>query len=200
MHSQNKEQNHGEYLGGESRLQFVAPEAEKQAHNCQRQKAKDHYNLWPHGPMDHIYSQAVSGHGSLPTSSRNPEWLRSASQQGHNPRTTPLGKHTTHLRLWQPPQDPAGSPVGLALPRVQQTRTNSPGKCTITSGCSDTPVWPNHTEHSPHILAALAVPFPLHSTTELLLLSHFVSDLCDPIDSSPPGSPVPGILQARTLE
>ena len=24
--------------------------------------------------------------------------------------------------------------------------------------------------------------------------------LCDPIDSSPPGSPVPRILQARTLE
>ena len=24
--------------------------------------------------------------------------------------------------------------------------------------------------------------------------------LCDPIDSGPPGSPVPGILQARTLE
>ena len=24
--------------------------------------------------------------------------------------------------------------------------------------------------------------------------------LCDPIDSSPPGSPVPGILQATTLE
>ena len=24
--------------------------------------------------------------------------------------------------------------------------------------------------------------------------------LCDPIDSRPPGSPVPGILQARTLE
>ena len=24
--------------------------------------------------------------------------------------------------------------------------------------------------------------------------------LCDPIDASPPGSPVPGILQARTLE
>ena len=24
--------------------------------------------------------------------------------------------------------------------------------------------------------------------------------LCDPIDSSPPGSPVPGILQARILE
>ena len=24
--------------------------------------------------------------------------------------------------------------------------------------------------------------------------------LCNPIDSNPPGSPVPGILQARTLE
>ena len=26
------------------------------------------------------------------------------------------------------------------------------------------------------------------------------STLCDPIDGSPPGSPVPGILQARTPE
>ena len=26
------------------------------------------------------------------------------------------------------------------------------------------------------------------------------STVCDPIDGSPPGSPVPGILQARTLE
>ena len=24
--------------------------------------------------------------------------------------------------------------------------------------------------------------------------------LCDPVDSSPPGFPIPGILQARTLE
>ena len=33
------------------------------------------------------------------------------------------------------------------------------------------------------------------------LLSHFSRvRLCDPIDGSPPGSPVPGILQARTLE
>ena len=35
----------------------------------------------------------------------------------------------------------------------------------------------------------------------LLLLSRFSRPtLCDPIDSSPPGSAVPGILQARTLE
>ena len=34
----------------------------------------------------------------------------------------------------------------------------------------------------------------------LLLLSHFSPTLCDPIDGSPPGSPVPGTLQAGTLE
>ena len=35
----------------------------------------------------------------------------------------------------------------------------------------------------------------------LLLLSHLSClTLCDPIDGSPPGSPVPGILKARTLE
>ena len=36
---------------------------------------------------------------------------------------------------------------------------------------------------------------------QLLLLSHFSRvRLCDPRDGSPPGSPIPGILQARTLE
>ena len=35
----------------------------------------------------------------------------------------------------------------------------------------------------------------------LLLLSRFSRvRLCNPIDGSPPGSPVPGVLQARTLE
>ena len=36
----------------------------------------------------------------------------------------------------------------------------------------------------------------------LLLLSRFKScpTLCDPIEGSPPGPAVPGILQARTLE
>ena len=42
-----------------------------------------------------------------------------------------------------------------------------------------------------------------------ILINHWLSPakslqlcptLCDPIDSSPPGSPIPGILQARTLE
>ena len=34
----------------------------------------------------------------------------------------------------------------------------------------------------------------------LLKLLQLCLTLCDPIDGSPPGSPVPGMLQARTLE
>ena len=43
---------------------------------------------------------------------------------------------------------------------------------------------------------------PLLAMLLLLLLSHFsrVPILCDPIDGSPPGTPVPGILQARTRQ
>ena len=37
-----------------------------------------------------------------------------------------------------------------------------------------------------------------HAAAAKLLQSCLT--LCDPIDGSPPGSPVPGILQARTLE
>ena len=41
-----------------------------------------------------------------------------------------------------------------------------------------------------HLSAAAAAAKPLQSYLTL----------CDPIDGSPPGSPVPGNLQARTLE
>ena len=34
----------------------------------------------------------------------------------------------------------------------------------------------------------------------LLLLSHFSLTLCNPVDGSPLGSAIPGILQARRLE
>ena len=43
----------------------------------------------------------------------------------------------------------------------------------------------------------LKTVFFVHSCSTYLLLSL---TLCDPRDSSPPGSPVPGIVQARTLE
>ena len=39
----------------------------------------------------------------------------------------------------------------------------------------------------------------IHSSTTAKSFQSCLT-LCDPIDSSPPGSPVPGILQARTLE
>ena len=39
---------------------------------------------------------------------------------------------------------------------------------------------------------------PAAATAAKLLQS--CPTLCNPIDGSPPGSPVPGILQARTLE
>ena len=44
---------------------------------------------------------------------------------------------------------------------------------------------------SPHVTLAAAA-----ATKSLQLCPT----LCDPTDGSPPGSPVPGILQARTLE
>ena len=40
----------------------------------------------------------------------------------------------------------------------------------------------------------------MHPLLLLLLLLQSCPTLCDPIDGSLPGSPVPGILQARTLE
>ena len=43
----------------------------------------------------------------------------------------------------------------------------------------------------------LGVHVSVAAAAEPLLLCQ---TLCDPIDDSPPGSPVPGILQARTLE
>ena len=42
-----------------------------------------------------------------------------------------------------------------------------------------------------------SISIPTTTTTKSL---QSCLTLCDPIDSSPPGSPVPGILQARTLE
>ena len=38
----------------------------------------------------------------------------------------------------------------------------------------------------------------IHAATAKSLQS--CPTLCDPVDGSPPGSPIPGILQARTLE
>ena len=48
----------------------------------------------------------------------------------------------------------------------------------------------NHDQEFPNVTAAAAAAKSLQSCPTL----------CDPIDGSPPGSPIPGIFQARTLE
>ena len=46
------------------------------------------------------------------------------------------------------------------------------------------------------------VSIKIHAAAAAAAAKSFQScpTLCNPIDGSPPGSPVPGILQARTLE
>ena len=47
------------------------------------------------------------------------------------------------------------------------------------------------------------LPFPSPLTHHALAAAKSLQSrltLCDPTDGSPPGSPVPGVLQARTLE
>ena len=46
------------------------------------------------------------------------------------------------------------------------------------------------------LLGHLMIKFPAAASKSF----HSCQTLCDPIDNSPLGSPVPGILQARTLE
>ena len=61
-------------------------------------------------------------------------------------------------------------------------------------------------QHSAFIMVQLSHPYM--TTRKTIALTAAVAakscqlcpTLCDPIDGSPPGSPIPGILQARTLE
>ena len=53
---------------------------------------------------------------------------------------------------------------------------------------------------SSKVLEELLDVFPHIAAAAAAKLLQSCPTLCDPIDSSPPGSPVPGILQARTLE
>ena len=54
---------------------------------------------------------------------------------------------------------------------------------------------------SPHLTALFEMNFRAsHVATDAAKSLQSCPTLCDPIDSSLPGSPVPGILQARTVE
>ena len=58
--------------------------------------------------------------------------------------------------------------------------------------------------HSLHVLCPLTgiffLTFTLAAAAAAAKSLQSCPTLCDPIDGSPPGSPIPGILQARTLE
>ena len=69
---------------------------------------------------------------------------------------------------------------GSSLPRDQTRVSCIAGRCFT--------IWATREAHLVHSAAAAAQSLQSSLT------------LCDPIDGSPPGSPVPGILQARTLE
>ena len=61
-----------------------------------------------------------------------------------------------------------------------------------------------------HVLAIVktaAMNNGIHASFSVMVFSGYVAEslqscptLCNPVDGSPPGSPVPGILQARTLK
>ena len=78
-------------------------------------------------------------------------------------------------------------------------------RCLLYSQCSTiTTILKHfgHTERKPQIL--LQSPHYFHSSptsaAAAAKLLQSCPTLCDPRDSSPPGSPMPGILQARILE
>ena len=52
----------------------------------------------------------------------------------------------------------------------------------------------------PHYISTTSATVIAYAAAAAAKLRQSCLTLCDPIDSSPPGSPVPGILQARTLE
>ena len=71
-----------------------------------------------------------------------------------------------------------------------------------------TQIFQKHKSKCHHFFVATCEIWHPYLITYLLVLLYAVAakslqsclTLCDPIDGRPPGSPVPGILQARTLE
>ena len=83
---------------------------------------------------------------------------------------------------------------------------NRKKNCTKIS--NDPKLGSNETQGNETVLTYIFCFLGAYNADELYLLSKTAAakslqscpTLCDPIDGSPPGSPIPGILQARTLE
>ena len=68
----------------------------------------------------------------------------------------------------------------------------------IKMSCQNFPDWYNYSTFlGLHSVYFYLLPFAAAAAAKLLQL---YLTLCDPTDGSPPGFPIPGILQARTLE
>ena len=101
-----------------------------------------------------------------------PPGVRDAVPPVPQRRTQSTSGSNTKCLLNLPPSSPASLPLSI-LPQG----TPSPIQCFVLFGCTS---W--------EVQAAAAKSLQKCPT------------LCDPIDGSPPGSPIPRILQARTLE
>ena len=76
----------------------------------------------------------------------------------------------------------------------------SPGLCGTQSVLSFAP-WAMHSAVSRETgNPDFYVKLPYLENAAVAKSLQLCPTLCDPIDGSPPGSPIPGILQARTLE
>ena len=76
---------------------------------------------------------------------------------------------TTTIKLWTHARHYPHLPEslsGLALPRMSQPGTNSPGEAHDPPQTGQPPSGPSHGKHSVHTPAVSAVPLPLPSTTE----------------------------------
>ena len=74
---------------------------------------------------------------------------------------------------------------------------NIKGKHTVLHPCSFLSCFPMSITESP--LFPFWFPSSMYAAAAAAKSLQSCLTLCDPIDGSPPGSPVPGILQARTL-
>ena len=104
--------------------------------------------------------------------------------QGYNNGCTELGVNTANQQSWVPLVTEI-KPVNLKgnQPRMFIGRTDAETEAPI--------LWP------PDAKSQFIGKDPAAAAAKSLQLCP---TLCDPIDSSPPGSPVPGFLQVRTLE
>ena len=94
------------------------------------------------------------------------------------------------------PACPSPSPAFLMM--------NSAYKLNKQPWCIPFPIWNQSFVSCPVLTVASSSSSNCYlyaaATATAAKLLQLCLTLCDPIDSSPPGSPVPGILQARTLE